>query len=125
LRGREVTLVHSPDLHIDEDRATSARDDGTAGLRSVLATARALRAHLVVLAGDTFESNQLSTSVLERALRLFAAMELRVVILPGNHDPALSDSVFVRSGLAHLANVNVLGVTHDEAVLFPEHDLEI
>jgi DNA repair exonuclease SbcCD nuclease subunit len=125
LRRREVTLVHSSDLHVDEDRAAAVRGDGTARLSSVLATARALRAHLVVLAGDTFESNQLSPSVLERVLRLFEAAELPVVILPGNHDPALSGSVFVRSGLAHLANVSVLGVTHDEAVLFPEHDLEV
>jgi DNA repair exonuclease SbcCD nuclease subunit len=125
LRRREVTLVHSSDLHVDEDRAAAARGDGTAGLRSVLATARALRAHLVVLAGDTFESNQLSPSVLERVLRLFAAAEVPFVILPGNHDPALPSSVFVRSGLADLANVSVLGVTHDEAVLFPEHDLEV
>jgi DNA repair exonuclease SbcCD nuclease subunit len=124
LRRREVTLVHSSDLHVDEDRA-AAHGDGIAGLRSVLATARALQVHLVLLAGDTFESNQLSASVLERALRLFVAAELPVVILPGNHDPALSDSVFVRSGLAHLANVSVLGFTHDEAVLFPEHDLEV
>ena len=124
--AREVILVHSSDLHVDEDRAAAARgDDGTAGLRSVLATARALGAHLVVLAGDTFESNQLSAAVLERAFGLFAEAELPVVILPGNHDPALPGSVFVRSGLARLANVSVLGVTHDEAVLFPEHGLEI
>ena len=125
MRRRKVTLVYSSDLHVDEDRAAAARGDGTARLHSVLATARALRAHLVLLAGDTFESNQLSASVLERALRLFVAAELPVVILPGNHDPALPGSVFVRSGLARLANVSVLGVTHDEAVLFPEHDLEV
>ena len=48
-----------------------------------------------------------------------------VVILPGNHDPALPDSVYVRGGLAQIANLAVLGVTHDEAVQFPAYDLEI
>jgi DNA repair exonuclease SbcCD nuclease subunit len=48
-----------------------------------------------------------------------------IVILPGNHDPALPDSVFVRHGLARTPNVAILGVTHDEAVPFPAYDLEI
>jgi len=125
-RAREVILVHSSDLHIDEDRAATARgSDGTAGLRSVLATARALHADVVVLAGDTFESNHLSAAVLDRAARFLAEAGRPVVILPGNHDPAVPDGVFVRGGLARLANVTVLGVTHDEAVLFPAFDLEI
>ncbi len=123
---REVVLVHSSDLHVDEDSAAAARGgDGTEGLRSVLATARALRAHVVVLAGDTFESNQLGMAVLERASRLLAEADLPVVILPGNHDPALPDSVFVRGGFTRIANVSVLGVTHEEAVLFPALGLEI
>ena len=43
----------------------------------------------------------------------------------GNHDPALSDSVFVRARIAQSPNVAILGVTHDEAVAFPAYDLEI
>ena len=124
--AREVILVHSSDLHVDEDRAATNRGgDGTAGLRSVLATARALDADMVVLAGDTFESNQLSAAVLDRAARLLAEARRPVVILPGNHDPAVPNGVFVRGGLLRLANVTVLGLTHDEGVVFPALDLEI
>ena len=47
------------------------------------------------------------------------------MILPGNHDPALAQSVFVRGGFGKLPNVSILGVTHDEAVPFPVFDLEI
>ena len=123
---REIVLVHSSDVHVDEDRIAAAHHgDGTAGLRAVLATARALRADIVVLAGDTFETNQLGTVVIERAGRLLADAGMPVVILPGNHDPALPGSVFVRGGFAQIPNLAILGVTHDEAVLFPEHDLEI
>jgi DNA repair exonuclease SbcCD nuclease subunit len=122
----DVILVHSSDLHVDEDGAATTRgSDRTAGLRSVLATARALHADMVVLAGDTFESNQLSAAVLERAAGFLAEAGRPVVILPGNHDPAVADGVFVRGGLARVENVSVLGVTHDEAVLFPAFDLEI
>jgi DNA repair exonuclease SbcCD nuclease subunit len=125
-RARDVVLVHSSDLHVDEDRAAGLRGrDGTAGLRSVLATARAVRADVVLLAGDTFENNQLGPAVLDRARRLLAAAGMPVVILPGNHDPALPDSVFVRGGFERIPHVSILGVTHDEAVPLPAWDLEI
>ena len=124
--GTEIILVHSSDLHVDEDRAAGSRHgDGMAGLRSVLVTACAARADVVLLAGDTFENNQLGRAILERARGLLADADLPVVILPGNHDPALADSVFVRGAFAELPNVSILGVTHDEAVRFPVFDLEI
>jgi DNA repair exonuclease SbcCD nuclease subunit len=114
----EVVLVHSSDVHIDDSR-------GTAGLEAVLATAGMLEADLVLLAGDTFENNKLRLAVVDHAARLLAEPGVPVVMLPGNHDPALPDSVFVRGGIAGIPNVHVLGVTHNEAVTFPPYDLEI
>src|SRR6516165_1831053 len=125
-RAPDVLLVHSSDLHVDEDRAAGLRDgDGTANLRAVLATDRALCADVVLLAGDTFENSQLSSAILARVRGLLAEADLPVVILPGNHDPALENSVFIRGSFAELPNVSILGVTHDEAVSFPVFDLEI
>jgi DNA repair exonuclease SbcCD nuclease subunit len=121
----DIVLVHSSDLHVDEDRAVASGGDGTTSLHSVLTTARAVRADVVLLAGDTFENNQLGSATLDRAGRLFAEADLPIVILPGNHDPALADSVFVRGGFGSLPNVSILGLTHDEAVLLPAFDLEI
>jgi DNA repair exonuclease SbcCD nuclease subunit len=125
-RAQEVVLVHSSDLHVDEDFAAGSRDgDGTVGLRAVLGVTRALRADILLLAGDTFENNHLGAAILDRARRLLAEAGMPVVILPGNHDPALADSVFVRGGLVELPKLRILGVTHDEAVPFPIFDLEI
>ena len=122
----EVVFVHSSDLHVDEHRRVASRGgDGTAGLRSVLATARVLGADVVVLAGDTFESNQLGPAIVTRAAALLTEAGMPVVILPGNHDPALADSVFIRGGFGGIPNVSILGVTHDQAVPFPLFDLEI
>jgi DNA repair exonuclease SbcCD nuclease subunit len=114
----EVVLVHSSDIHVDD------RGD-MAGLKAVLATARALGADLVLLAGDTFESNQLRAAVLDRAARLLAEAGRPVLMLPGNHDPALPDSVFVRGEITRVQNVHIFGVTHDEAISFPAFDLEV
>jgi DNA repair exonuclease SbcCD nuclease subunit len=124
-RAQEVILVHSSDLHVDEDHAAGFRRDGAAGLRAVLSTAQILRADVVLLAGDTFESNQLGSAILDRAGRLLAEAGIPIVLLPGNHDPALPGSVFVRGGFGLIPNVSILGVTHDEAVPFPIFDLEI
>ena len=124
-RAQEVVLVHSSDLHVDEDRAVASGGDGAAALHSVLATARAVRADMLLLAGDTFENNQLGAAILERAGRLLAEAGLPVVILPGNHDPAVPGSVFLRGRFDRLPNVSILAVTHDEAVLLPALDLEV
>ena len=77
-RAPDVLLVHSSDLHVDEDRAAGLPDgDGTANLRAVLATDRALCADVVLLAGDTFENSQLSSAILARARGLLAEADFR------------------------------------------------
>jgi DNA repair exonuclease SbcCD nuclease subunit len=121
----DIVLVHSSDLHVDDEHKATKHNDGTDGLAAVLAVARAADADVVLLAGDTFDNNRVAATVLDRAAQLLADAGRPVVILPGNHDPALPNSVFVRGGLASIANVTVLGITHDEAVDFPQHDLEI
>ncbi len=122
----EIRLVHSSDLHVDEGRTASTHDgDGAAALAQVLTAARALRADIVVLAGDTFETHQLRAHVIDRAGRLLAEAGVPVVILPGNHDPALPNSVYVKGGYAGIPNLAILGVTHAEAVAFGAFDLEI
>jgi len=121
----DLLLVHSSDLHVDDETAATKHTDGIANLVAVLTAAHAANADIVLLAGDTFDNNRVPVPVLGRVAQLLADAGRPVVILPGNHDPALPNSVFVRGGLAAVPNVTVLGITHDEAVDFPHHDLEI
>jgi DNA repair exonuclease SbcCD nuclease subunit len=72
-----------------------------------------------------FDHNRVPLEFIDRAARLLADAALPVVILPGNHDCLTPNSVYRRGGLADPANVHVLGITVDEVVTFPEHDLEI
>jgi DNA repair exonuclease SbcCD nuclease subunit len=124
--SRDVVVVHSSDIHVDTGVAEQIwGGDGAGGLRLVLEAAKALGADVALLAGDTFEHNRLPLPLLERAARLLEEAALPVVILPGNHDPAIPESAFHRGGLADIGNVHVLGITHEHSVLFPELGLEI
>jgi len=122
----DVVVVHSSDLHMDHDYTARLHGgDGTAGLAGVLSAARSAGAHVVVLAGDTFDCHRVPGDVVERAAALIAGAALPVVILPGNHDPAVPDAVYRHGALAAVANLSVLGVTHEDAVMFADLGLEI
>jgi DNA repair exonuclease SbcCD nuclease subunit len=123
---RELVVAHSFDLHVDHDHTARLHGgDGTAGLACVLRAARGAGAAVAILAGDTFDSHRLPQDLLDRAADVISAAELPVVILPGNHDPAVADAVYHHGRLAGAENLHVLGITHGEAVLFPDLELEI
>src|SRR5215207_3025793 len=97
--NRDILLVHSSDLHVDDDR--------------------------VLLAGDTFDNHQVKSATIDRAGKLLADAGLPIVILPGNHDPASPDSIWLRGRYDEIGNDAILGITNDRALRFPAHDLEI
>jgi len=123
-RSGDIVLVHTSDLHVDDDPRPSAYT-GLRGLRAVLDTAASLGAHYLLLAGDTFDNPRISTPKLRETADLLATAAMPVVMLPGNHDPAMADCLFRRAGIVDLAHVHVFGITHDERIGFAAHDLEI
>ena len=123
---RELRLVHSSDLHVDDDRIAALHGgDGTGGLAAVIAAAHRLDADLLLLAGDTFDNHMIGAATVARAGNLLADAGLPVILLPGNHDPATADSVYIRGAYAGIGNLHILGITHERTVRFAEHDLEI
>jgi DNA repair exonuclease SbcCD nuclease subunit len=122
---RDILVVHSSDLHVDHDYTARLHGgDGTAGLACVLKAARDLTADVVILAGDTFDCHRLPMALLDQTAAVIAAAQLPVVVLPGNHDPAVSDAVYRNGKLADVGNLHILGV-QDDAVVFPDLALEI
>ena len=51
-------------------------------------------AKFIIVAGDVFESNQLSRQTLVRALDALESLPVPVFLLPGNHDPLDGSSIF-------------------------------
>jgi DNA repair exonuclease SbcCD nuclease subunit len=124
--SRDIVVVHSSDLHVDHDYTARLHGgDGTAGLNCVLEAARDLSADVVLLAGDTFDSHRVPQNLIEQAAAVIGAAALPVVILPGNHDPAIAGAIYRDSPLAAVKNLHVIGVTHDEAIAFPDLALEV
>jgi DNA repair exonuclease SbcCD nuclease subunit len=122
----EIVVVHSSDIHVDHVYTAEIHGgDGAGGLACVLDAARGIGADVVLLAGDTFDCHRLPDELIDRAAAVIAAAEIPVVLLPGNHDPLLPDAVFHRKSLTTLPNLSIIGLTHEEAVVFPALDLEI
>jgi DNA repair exonuclease SbcCD nuclease subunit len=53
------------------------------------------KASFIVVAGDVFESNQLSRQTVSRTLDALEALPVPVFLLPGNHDPVNASSIFL------------------------------
>jgi DNA repair exonuclease SbcCD nuclease subunit len=124
--ARDVIVVHSSDLHVDHDYTARLHGgDGAAGLACVLAAAAAQAADVLILAGDTFDSHRVPQNLVERAASLMSGAGLPIVLLPGNHDPAVSDAIYRGGVLAGVRNLHVIGVTEPEAVVFDALSLEI
>jgi DNA repair exonuclease SbcCD nuclease subunit len=116
----ELIVAHSSDLHLG-----AALHQGLAMLRAVLDTASESQADVLVLAGDVFDHNRVPLSELDAVSRMLADSPMHVVILPGNHDCLVPNSVYRRGGLADPDNVDVLGVTVDETLVLPQLDLGV
>ena len=124
--SRDIIVAHASDVHVDHDY--SARlfgGDGAGGLRAVLTAARKVRADVVLLAGDTFDCHRLPDAILFHTAETMREFDLPIVLLPGNHDPAIEDAVFHHPAFAKLDCLHILGVTHNDAVQFPDLDLEV
>jgi DNA repair exonuclease SbcCD nuclease subunit len=123
---RDIVVVHSSDLHIDHDYTARLHGgDGVAGLACVLNAARSAAADVVILAGDTVDSHRVPQALIERVASVMAAAAVPIVVLPGNHDPAVAEAIYRGRALAAVANLHVIGVTHEDSIVFPQMSLEI
>lgn len=118
-----IHIAHSSDLHIHLDTRQAHRD--VTVLETVLRTAAANDADILLLAGDIFDHNRLPLATLDAVQRMLDDYGRPVVILPGNHDPVTPDSVYRRGGIADPENVHVFGVTEGEHAVFADLDLSI
>lgn len=100
-----ITLIHTADWQLGKqfanvpgDAGAALRDQRIETVRAVARVARERRADAVVVSGDVFETNAVADRTLRQALDALESFAGEWVFIPGNHDPALADSVWSRAG---------------------------
>ncbi len=96
-----IKFIHSSDWQLGMTRAflspeaasrfSQARIDAITTLGTL---AKQHGAQFIVVAGDVFESNQLSRQTLMRAIDALESLPVPIFLLPGNHDPLDAASIF-------------------------------
>ena len=99
--GSSIKFIHSSDWQLGMTRAflspeaasrfSQARIDAIATLGNL---AKEHGAQFIIVAGDVFESNQLSRQTLMRAIDALESLPVPIFLLPGNHDPLDAASIF-------------------------------
>lgn len=99
-----IKVLHTGDLHLGMSFARSKLPAEIGRVRRqelwetfdrIIDTAKAEEVDLLLIAGDLFEYNYCTASDIKRINDRFARIPgTRVLIAPGNHDPALPDSLY-------------------------------
>lgn len=112
-----IRFLHTADWQIGKSFGQIPGDAGVALRRQRLATvrrlaelARAEKLDAVLVAGDVFDSSEVSDETIHRCLNAMEPFSGPWVLLPGNHDPALAAGVWSRlNRLGRPDNVIIAG----------------
>lgn len=98
---KKTTFIHTSDFQLGMQRwfltgeAQARFDDARLeSIKRLGELAISSGAEFIVVAGDVFERNSLSSQVTGRAREALENLPVPVFLLPGNHDPLIADSVF-------------------------------
>lgn len=106
---QHFTFIHSSDFQIGmtrhfldpTDAGPRFAQDRIDAIETLGALATQSGAQCIVVAGDVFESNQLSEQVIARAMHAMSGLPVPIILLPGNHDPLDAASVFNSSAITN------------------------
>lgn len=97
-------FIQCGDLHLDapfsslsdmDGKPEQRRDDLRMALSRIVETAKAERADLLLICGDLYEHGYIRKSTIRYVCDQFKKIpEISVLMIPGNHDPAVSGSYY-------------------------------
>lgn len=98
----KIRFIHSSDWQLGMTRSFLSEEAearfSQARINAISTLGKLAKEHdakFIVVAGDVFESNQLSKQTLVRALDALGALPVPIFLLPGNHDPLDGASIFL------------------------------
>ncbi len=96
-----VKILHCADLHIGAAesflgaRAESRQAETLITFERIINTARENGVQILLIAGDLFNSNDVSKALVDRIFECFSSIpDIKIVYAAGNHDPLSLDSPF-------------------------------
>ncbi len=102
-----IRFIHTSDWQLGITRVFLGEEAGArysqARVDAIAELGRLAQEHdagFIVVAGDVFESNQISRRTLTRALAAMASLPVPLYLLPGNHDPLDGASIFATPEVA-------------------------
>lgn len=121
--GKQFGYVSDGDVESD-DKAALLRTQRLRTVEKIAQQASEREVDAVVVAGDVFETNAVSDESLRRTVHALSGYRGPWLLLPGNHDAALVESVWTRLERLGLPD-NVRLLTRAEPQLVAEHRLAI
>jgi DNA repair exonuclease SbcCD nuclease subunit len=123
--SHSVRMIHTSDVHVGTGFALdeSGREEALVFMETIVNAATDLDADLVVIAGDFFDNNRVKEPLVQATAEIISATEKPVVILPGNHDPFMSGSMYQR--FAHHFADNVHIFDSPDGTLFSLDDIGV
>ncbi len=89
-----IKLLHTADVHLGRafgylgERAHDHQQRLRRTFERVIETARQRECHAILIAGDLFDSPRVARAWIDHALDWLSSVQLPVLVIPGNHDPA-------------------------------------
>jgi DNA repair exonuclease SbcCD nuclease subunit len=124
-----VTIVHTSDVHIGTGHRTEHDDEwperAIADLARMAELGREHGASAMVIVGDFFDNNRVREPLVEATGEALGRAGMPVVILPGNHDPYMAESVYVKFAEHFPENVHVIQREEGELIALPEVGLQV
>ncbi len=112
---RQRRVLHTSDIHLD-----SLNDKACQSLEKVVNIAIKTKVNLVIIAGDFFDHNRVDDVLVSFAVKQLERLPVQVIILPGNHDPLVAESVYDRARLWKDAkNIHIFREPEGETLTLP------
>ena len=101
--GGEMKFIHTADWQIGKqfanikgDIAAFLREARFDAIKTIASFANQHKADAILVAGDVFDANEVRDTTIRKTLNAMQEYKGPWVLLPGNHDPALTQSVWSR-----------------------------
>lgn len=112
-----MKFIHTADLHLGRpfssfgEKGSQLRKALLDALERTVELVRKEQADFIVIAGDLFDSNEVTGKLVESTLEILkGAAPAPVLILPGTHDLLEEGSVYLRSEFQRVDNIKIFGI---------------